>query len=144
MSKKGNKRKDIRQIRDVREILEAMESYVADREENPLDVIGSGNLKNIRNFIHFVGDKYSIEVNDVIKESDASWSYLKICQFMDIEGEFSGLDFEDIMVYDVNASREYSCLDKSMCLVAEYMASDRCQDKRYYMELYYLNRQIFR
>lgn len=144
MSKKGNKRKDIRQIRDVREILDAMESYMADREENPLDVIGSGNLKNIRNFIHFVGDKYSIEVDDVIKESDASWSYLKICQFMDIEGEFSGLDFEDIMVYDVNASREYSCLDKSMCLVAEYMASNRCKSERYYRDLENLNKQIFK
>ena len=138
------KREEVKQVRDVREVLAVMESYVADKEENPLDSIGRGNVVNLHNFIHFIGDKYDMKVFEAIDKSDTNWSYLRTCEFMGLGEEYLDFDTEDIMVYDVNASKEYSCLDKCMCLVAEYMASNRCESECYYRALEYLNKQIFK
>lgn len=138
------KREEIKQVRDVREVLAVMESYTADKEKNPLDSIGRGNVVNLHNFIHFIGDKYDMNVFEAIDKSDTNWSYLRTCEFMGLDDEDLDFDTEDTIVYGVNVSKEYSCLDKCMCLVAEYMASNRCESERYYRDLEYLNKQIFK
>ena len=85
-----------------------------------------------------------MKVFEAINKSDTDWSYLRTCEFLGLDDEDLDFDTEDTIVYDVNASKEYSCLDKCMCLVAEYMASNRCESERYYRDLEYLNKQIFK